>query len=269
MEVKIIPTGGLCNRLRAIATGIAVAERYQSEAIIYWNNSIGLKADFKDLFQPINNKHITLKENQKWIYKIDGTKDYLKRALLLHLLSEQCIFNYSIYRSNSDIYEKLKKQYKNTLLLISCYPMCKEYELKNIFVPQLDIQKRIDKVVQNFTKRTIGIHIRRTDNIESIKSSPLEAFINSINAELKKDANTKFYLASDDDHVKDILEEKFPDSIITIREDVDRNTLEGMKFAVVDLFCLSKTQKIIGSVFSSYSQIAAELGDIEIEYAKI
>ena len=117
MEVKIIPTGGLCNRLRAIATGIAVAERYQSEAIIYWNNSIGLKADFKDLFQPINNKHITLKENQKWIYKIDGTKDYLKRALLLHLLSEQCIFNYSIYRSNSDIYEKLKKQYKNTLLL--------------------------------------------------------------------------------------------------------------------------------------------------------
>ena len=269
MEVKIIPTGGLCNRLRAIATGIAVAERYQSEAIIYWNNSIGLKADFKDLFQPINNRHITLKENQKWIYKIDGTKDYLKRALLLHLLSEQCIFNYSIYRSNSDIYEKLKKQYKNTLLLISCYPMCKEYELKNIFVPQLDIQKRIDKVVQNFTKRTIGIHIRRTDNIESIKSSPLEAFINSINAELKKDAHTKFYLASDDDHVKDILEEKFPDSIITIREDVDRNTLEGMKFAVVDLFCLSKTQKIIGSVFSSYSQIAAELGNIEIEYAKI
>ena len=147
--------------------------------------------------------------------------------------------------------------------------MCKEYELKNIFVPQLDIQKKIDKVVQNFTKRTIGIHIRRTDNIESIKSSPLEAFINSITAELKKDANTKFYLASDDDHVKDILEEKFPDSIITIREDVDRNTLEGMKFAVVDLFCLSKTQKIIGSVFSSYSQIAAELGNIEIEYAKI
>lgn len=26
MEVKIIPTGGLCNRLRAIATGVAVAK---------------------------------------------------------------------------------------------------------------------------------------------------------------------------------------------------------------------------------------------------
>lgn len=27
MEVKIIPTGGLCNRLRAIATGVAVAKK--------------------------------------------------------------------------------------------------------------------------------------------------------------------------------------------------------------------------------------------------
>ena len=51
-------------------------------------------------------------------------------------------------------------------------------------------------------------------------------------------------------------------------DDTDRNSLEGMKFAVVDLFCLSKTKKIIGSVGSSYSQIAAEIGGIEVEYAK-
>ena len=31
MEVKIIPTGGLCNRLRAIATGVAVAKSYHCE----------------------------------------------------------------------------------------------------------------------------------------------------------------------------------------------------------------------------------------------
>lgn len=50
-------------------------------------------------------------------------------------------------------------------------------------------------------------------------------------------------------------------------DDTDRNSLEGMKFAVLDLFCLSKTNKIIGSVGSSYSQIAAEIGGIEVEYA--
>lgn len=132
MEVKIIPTGGLCNRLRAIATGVAVAKKYHCPSVIYWNNSLGLKADYCELFKPI---------------------------------------------------------------------------------PQDDIQRRIDEV-------------------------------------------------------KESLKSKYPNRIITLLDDTDRNSLEGMKFAVVDLFCLSKTRKIIGSVASSYSQIAAEIGGIEIEYAK-
>lgn len=53
MEVKIIPTGGLCNRLRAIATGVAVAKSYHCPSVIYWNNSLGLKADYCELFKPI------------------------------------------------------------------------------------------------------------------------------------------------------------------------------------------------------------------------
>ena len=51
-------------------------------------------------------------------------------------------------------------------------------------------------------------------------------------------------------------------------DDTNRNSLEGMKFAVLYLFSLSKTNKLIGSVGSSYSQIAAEIGGIEVKYAK-
>ena len=35
MEIKIIPTGGLCNRLRAIATTIAIAKHYNCSLSIY------------------------------------------------------------------------------------------------------------------------------------------------------------------------------------------------------------------------------------------
>ena len=41
-----------------------------------------------------------------------------------------------------------------------------------------------------------------------------------------------------------------------------------MKNTEKDLCCLSKTKKILGSVGSSYSQIAAEIGGIEVNYAK-
>lgn len=267
MEVKIIPTGGLCNRLRAIATGVAVAKSYHCPTVIYWNNSLGLKADYCELFKPIPQNDVILVENKKWLYNINGNKDYLMRWPLLKTIFEQTVFNFSIYR-DGEIYSKLRKSYSNSLLLISCYPMCTEYNIQGMFIPQDDIQHRIDEIVDGFSEQTIGVHIRRTDNAVSIQSSPLEKFTNMMDEEIKKNTNTKFYVASDDEEVKESLKSKYPNRIITLMDDTDRNSLEGMKFAVLDLLCLSKTNKIIGSVGSSYSQIAAEIGGIEVEYAK-
>lgn len=109
MEVKIIPTGGLCNRLRAIATGVAVAKRYHCPSIIYWNNSLGLKADYCELFKPIPQEDVKLVENKQWLYNINGNKDYLVRWPLLKTMFEQTVFNFSIYRDGDEVYSKLKK----------------------------------------------------------------------------------------------------------------------------------------------------------------
>lgn len=85
--------------------------------------------------------------------------------------------------------------------------------------------------------------------------------------EIAKDSNVKFYIATDDDAVKHEMIRRFPQRIITQFEKSERDSLEGMEFAVNDLYCLSKTKKIIGSLYSSYSHIASELGGIPIEYA--
>lgn len=64
--------------------------------------------------------------------------------------------------------------------------MCTKYTIQGMFIPQDDIQRRIDEVVAGFSERTIGVHIRRTDNIVSIQSSPLENFTYMMDAEIKK-----------------------------------------------------------------------------------
>ena len=267
MEIKIIPTGGLCNRLRAIATTIAIAKHYNCSLSIYWNNSRGLKANFADLFEPIHIEKVHLIENTQWLYHINGTKDYLLRKWFLRLGNEQVVFNHSIY-TQGDIYQKLKSHYKGNLLLISCYPMCTDYQIQNIFVPKRELQLRIDQITSIFSENMIGVHIRRTDNIASIKSSPIDVFVHLMQLEIEKEDTVKFYVASDDEKVKKELQDKFPGRVITLMNDTSRDSLEGMKFAVLDLFCLSKTKKILGSVASSYSQIAAEIGGIKVEYAK-
>ena len=45
--------GGLCNRMRTIASTIFLAKKFNLVPTIYWNNVQGLKANFNDLFNPI------------------------------------------------------------------------------------------------------------------------------------------------------------------------------------------------------------------------
>ena len=51
-------------------------------------------------------------------------------------------------------------------------------------------------------------------------------------------------------------------------QSVRRDTLAGMQDAVVDLFCLSRTRKLLGSYWSSFSDMAAELSGIPLQIVK-
>ena len=266
MEISIIPTGGLCNRMRAMATGIAIARHFHSTPVVYWNNSQGLKANFYDLFKKVSNDVIII-ENSDWLHNIKDTKSYILRWPLLWMKYNKLFFNYNMLKKKKrNVLSQINNEDKN-LLLVSCHPMCEQLDIASLFVPIDEIQHEIDKIVQQFSQRTIGVHIRRTDNIESINSSPISAFERMIEIELRKDTNTHFYIASDDNSVKSLFQKKYPQNVITIFEDTSRNTYEGMRFAVVDLYCLSKTSYIIGSYYSSYSHIASVLGGISVVYA--
>ncbi len=46
---------------------------------------------------------------------------------------------------------------------------------------------------------------------------------------------------------------------------ISRNSEDGIIQAACELFALANTQKIIGSYWSSFGEIAARLGNIDIE----
>jgi len=265
-KILIIPTGGLCNRMRAIASGVFLSQEHRLPAEIEWNIDNGLNACFEELFKPLPPSFASIKTNTRWLYSISGTKDYLLRWPLLRLCY-QTIFNFSL-QDKGEIRDHIKFNSKRDLLLISCFSMCQDYPFEKLFIPQDDIQSRIDSITSQFTPNTIGIHVRRTDNIESIRQSPIELFVEKMQEEVEQDPNVSFYLASDDNAVKEELNRIFPHRILTTSGNTLRDNVEGMKFAVLELYCLSKTQKIIGSHFSSYSHIAAQLGHIPIVYAR-
>ena len=82
--------------------------------------------------------------------------------------------------------------------------------------------------------------------------------------ELDQYPETCFFLATDDNKEEALLRKTFPGRIISNELRVqERNSVEGMQDALVDLWCLAASSKIIGSFWSSFTDTAADMRGIE------
>ena len=264
-KITLVPYAGLCNRLNAIASALAYKEKYPDiELTILWQKRRHCNCRFRDLFKQLPSPYTQVKELILQIKAIPGTRYNLHiPEALRHIFG----YDYSFLPGDSaDKFDELTKNKKN-VYVYKDNRFCKEIltqSLATVFIPKDDIQCRIDSITRDWNGKVIGLHIRRTDNIVSIKESPLAHFLEVINKETAQDAETRFYLATDDEEVKDKICSLYGDRIITTPLCLERNSLQGMKDAVVDLYCLGYASKIYGSAHSTYSTFAAKLFDREI-----
>lgn len=140
--------------------------------------------------------------------------------------------------------------------------------MNDLFVPATEIMDVINRLKSFFSDHVIGIHIRRTDNIMSIKNNGIEDYFQFMDQSIEANPDIKFYLATDSMEVKLHMVKRYGIRILYHDVILDRKSEQGMKDAVVDLWCLSMTKEIIGSFYSSFSEIAAELGDINLKILK-
>ena len=125
--------------------------------------------------------------------------------------------------------------------------------------PLSDIQEKIENEFSTFDGASVGVHIRRTDNLWATEHSTDEKFISNIDKEIENNTKVKIFLASDDETVKVNFIKRYGKRIHT-RSTIPRHTQRGVADAVVDLFLLSKMKKIYGSYRSSFSAVASRIG---------
>ena len=122
---------------------------------------------------------------------------------------------------------------------------------------------------ERFGTHTIGLHIRRTDNAESIAKSPTSLFIDKVREEIDLHDDTKVFLATDSTAVKKEFTDAFATRIITPQEEACRDSISGIRGGVVDLWTLASTQRIYGSAGSSFSPMAASIGGVPLEIMNV
>lgn len=264
--IVVKPIGGLGNRLRCIKSTLNLARKVNQQVKVYWDIDSGLKCNFEDLFEPCD-----LFEVENICHKVD------LQAMAREASGSYLSLNWNYMEEHDLINEGLERYVKEHsfgggYFIESCYEY---YGIDNgidyLWVkPVMPLQEKIKNICDKLGEYAIGIHIRRTDQKMSIHYSPTNAFISAMREEIRKNPNTVFYLASDDENEKKSLLEKFGNRIV-MQGDIElrRNTLDGMQAAVIDLFCLANTNRIYGSYWSSFSEIAAQIKKAELVIVQI
>lgn len=260
-QITLVPTAGLCNRLNAILCAIRLQEELDWDITILWDKNKDCYAQFNDLFEPIEGIKVLPLENYR--YKPATLRNLFIPYILRCREFDLCLDgSKSTFKDITPILSQASNIYIHSYNRFSTQDITSS--LGRYFVPEKTLAAQIDEVVSRYNDVTYGLHIRRTDNMESIKLSPIERFISFIENKLSVNPESRFYLATDDNMVKSDLVKRFGDHIIIREATLNRDSVEGMKDAVVDLFCLARTSMIFGSGCSTYSLTAANLYNKEL-----
>lgn len=177
MKVYVEPIGGLCNRMRVIASAYQLIRPQDGKLIVKWTANEELNCPAKALFSLPRSIRVV---------DVAG-EDSLAAKLAYYRLR----LGYR-HRVGNDQVMKLKQAGNLIPQDKTYYETCETFHRDSrdvdcsIFTPAPELEalarEKIEKITQGGTHRVIGLHIRRTDHSVSIRQSPTELFCRVLEA---------------------------------------------------------------------------------------
>lgn len=247
--------GGLCNRLMSLWSTLALGSYFGIPVYLRWEPAPACPCNLSDLFE----------------LRMLEESSQAKILEILNTYPTQTFYLANMGRGLERIYNDLDLErwmtyefFQNIYL-----QMARSFQIEH------DLTYKIDQFISNhWEPGIIGVHMRGTDRItlELKKRGNLNDlssdhdFINSINNAIKS-GTSKFFLATDSNKTQSEFTQLFPGRFVFYCQSFNSNLLRetSIQDAMIDLYLLSKTTRIIGSKKSSFNFNAALLGGIPLE----
>ncbi len=267
-----INEGGLSNRIKSWVSCYRISDD-PNQVKVYWK----ILDDYKKKNHILNCPFNKLFDNQIEIKKLTSNLTHDSNIITYNshclkiLDSDQLPIGFNNFKSNCAItFRTNDSKMRNIDFMYQKIPekLIKEYrKLFALVKPAKHLQKEIDEFSKNFDKNTISVHIRswnrngergRRDYLFNIKK-----FENEMN---KFDNKHTFYIATDSSDVQDyfrnvsVLKKRV--FIYPRKTDLDtsRDFPEGVQEDLIELYLLAQNNRLIGSHFSTFTEVAWWLG---------
>lgn len=285
---------GLANQLRGLTSAILMAEEKGRNFYLHWGRIIDMPGigNFSELFEqphlpsaPLNRdafsavrRYFCFFENRRLL----AVPDWLTFQILPHHQFNNILCDMIARRVNFAFpaigISTYYSFHADPVDGIDFYR--KRHRIYQRFVPARDIREKYRRFIdQYFDEHTIGVHIRTrktnkrlTKEWDSHPDGPigqtrLDLFSLLIDREIDKKPDVKIFFATDNITECRSLIEKYRDRLLVYPKDttdgmVNRFSPEDHKNALIDLYLLANTRKIIGTRQSSFSYEAAVMGNV-------
>lgn len=262
-----VPQGGqfgLGDRLRGLASGLVLARKFELPIFVQWIANAHCPYEFEDLFQ------------------VEGCQTF-KGEMPDRPISPLIVLNLPL-----NIMPRSGHECFSTLPVATFFGNMDQFAsqwqeaLKTLTLQKAVLESIDDYWIPNFPKPPIGIHLRRTDNLndrsKKVNHDNVELFDQALRAKIleiaENEPDTKFFLASDNREyaerwLADLSDAGVNVSCYTVSWSGGGLRQTSGESVVADMICLSRCRKIFNSCFSSLVFVAKSIGDNEEEHIGI
>ena len=256
---------GLGNRLRAIGSAAAIAKATNRELVIVWESDHHCECEFSDLF--------------------DYPGIVLTKSFLSTISGPVDVFNYMEIEDGATKNQEIEITEGRALYLRAAYTfnsVHSNWDTENEFLKSLKPTDEILDLIASFElDECLAVHVRMEagkgldhNTYDSVtnwtqdghdelhfwrEKSHFSHFITRIDSLVKEHPETRIFLATDLQDNYDIFKSYYGDRLSYLKRVCFDRSSEQIKYALADAILLSRCRKLLGSTWSSFSELAMRL----------
>jgi len=265
-KVFIDAQHGLGNRLRAIASAACIANALDRELVVIWTPDHHCECKFSDLFKP------------------DLEVEALESLGEINN-STHAIYDYMDHKHGQKN-KKVEDDTEKNLFLRSAFvfnSIHTSWDKENHFLRALRPQSMVMELVDSVpTPNLVTAHIRMQggkcyehlphekssnwsqDDHQLINYWRQKSHYNNFTSRIKalvdnSTSNGSIFVAADIPETYRYLEEEFGENLNFLKREIYDRSCDQLRFALADVILLGKTETLLGSYWSSFSELAQRL----------
>eukprot|EP00890_Picochlorum_soloecismus_P003803 jgi/Picsp_1/4423/NSC_06645-R1_possible glycosyltransferase len=264
---------GLSNRLRALTSGLTFATKYGYWLRVLWERDSHLQVCIEDVLDLEESKL-----NDTWCIFDEAELELLPYLIIDHMDPDRPEERFKEIPRDQNLYIKTGFRFMKAREQTQ-FSDIEEQKSIDYIVPNVQVKHIVNKVVFPKGCHTVGMHIRQKNPMTELGTSVTKSYSSSsitmlnkaflrqnkvsnfqskIN-EIAKEQRTCFFIAIDDRNLLPTIEVPPPSILKFIPRECDDRGPVCTRFAFADLLSLGLCEKIYGSTWSSFTEMAGRM----------